>query len=55
MPCVIPAQAVYGHPSEERVVDLLRDQLADDCLVVVGQRVSTAEKEHEVDALVTMP
>ena len=34
MPRVIPAHPVYGHPSEERVVDLLRDQLADDCLVV---------------------
>ncbi|TCW25319.1 NERD domain-containing protein [Dietzia cinnamea] len=55
MPRVIPAHPVYGHPSEGRVVDLLRDQLADDCLVVVGQRVSTAEKEHEVDALVAMP
>ena len=27
---VIPAHPVYGHPTEEKVVDLLRDQLSDD-------------------------
>ena len=52
---VIPAHPVYGHPTEEKVVDLLRDQLSDDSLIVVGQRVSTYEKEHEVDILVAMP
>lgn len=52
---VLPADPVYGHPSEEKVVDLLREQLADDALIVVGQRVSTDEKEHEVDVLVAMP
>src|SRR5699024_8499322 len=55
MPRVIPAHPVYGHPTEEKVVDLLRDQLSDDSLIVVGQRVSTYEKEHEVDILVAMP
>ena len=55
MPRVIPDTPVYGHPSEEKVVELLRDQLSDDSLIVVGQRVSTAEKEHEVDVLVAMP
>ena len=55
MPRVLPANPSYGHPSEARVVDLLCDQLSDDSLIVVGQRVSTAEKEHEVDLLVAMP
>ncbi|HMT49602.1 NERD domain-containing protein [Dietzia sp. UBA5065] len=55
MPRVLPENPVYGHPSEERVVELLRDQLSDDSLIVVGQRVSTHEKEHEVDILVAMP
>ncbi len=55
MPLVLPAHPVYGHPSEEKVVKLLRDQLSDDSLIVVGQRVSTEEKEHEVDILVAMP
>ena len=55
MPRVLPENPVYGHHSESQVVDLLRDQLSDDCLIVVGQRVSTDEKEHEVDVLVAMP
>ncbi|HHX85888.1 MAG TPA: AAA family ATPase [Actinomycetales bacterium] len=55
MPRVLPSEPSYGHPSEEKVVDLLREQLDDDALVVVGQRVSTDEKEHEVDILVAMP
>ena len=52
---VIPAHPVYGHPSEEAIVSQLREQLSDDSLIVVGQRVSTDEKEHEVDILVAMP
>ncbi|NLD85896.1 MAG: AAA family ATPase [Actinomycetales bacterium] len=52
---VLPAHPVYGHPSEESVVERLRDQLSEDSLIVVGQRVSTDEKEHEVDILVAMP
>ena len=52
---VIPAHPVYGHPSEEMVVDTLREQLSEDSLIVVGQRVSTDEKEHEVDILVAIP
>lgn len=55
MPRVLPAHPVYGHPTEEKVVDLLREQLSDDDLIVVGQRVSTDLKEHEVDILVAMP
>lgn len=55
MPRVLPENPVYGHPSEESVVDRLRDQLSEDSLIVVGQRVSTDEKEHEVDVLVAMP
>ena len=55
MPRVLPENPVYGHHSESQVVDLLRDQLSDDSLIVVGQRVSTDEKEHEVDVLVAMP
>ena len=41
---VLPAHPVYGHPSEEMVVERLREQLSDDSLIVVGQRVSTDEK-----------
>lgn len=52
---VIPAHPVYGHPSEEVVVDKLREQLSEDSLIVVGQRVSTDEKEYEVDILVAIP
>ena len=37
------------------VVDKLREQLSEDSLIVVGQRVSTDEKEHEVDILVAIP
>lgn len=55
MPLVLPANPVFGHPSEEKVVDLLRDQLSEDSLIVVGQRVSTDEKEYEVDILAAMP
>lgn len=55
MPRVLPENPVYGHASERVIVDLLRDQLSEDSLIVVGQRVSTAEKEHEVDILVAMP
>ena len=55
MPRVIPENPVYGHPSEQMIVDQLRDQLSEDSLIVVGQRVSTDEKEHEVDILVAMP
>ena len=36
-------------------MERLREQLSDDSLIVVGQRVSTDEKEHEVDILVAMP
>lgn len=52
---VLPAHPVYGHPSEEGIVERLREQLAEDALIVVGQRVSTEEKEHEVDILVAIP
>lgn len=55
VPRVIPDNPAYGHPSEETVVRLLREQLSEDSLIVVGQRVSTAAKEHEVDVLVAMP
>lgn len=55
MPRVLPENPVYGHPTEEKVVELLRNQLSEDSLIVVGQRVSTEEKEHEVDILVAMP
>lgn len=52
---VIPDHPVYGHPSEENVVRLLSEQLSADSLIVVGQRVSTEAREHEVDVLVAMP
>lgn len=55
MATVLPEHPVYGHPSEEMIVEKLRDQLSEDSLIVVGQRVSTDEKEHEVDILVAMP
>lgn len=54
-PRVLPAHPSYGHATEQKVVELLREQLADDALIVVGQRISTPEKEHEVDVLVAMP
>ena len=52
---VIPEHPVYGHHSEAMIVEKLREQLSEDSLIVVGQRISTDEKEYEVDILVAMP
>ena len=55
MVLVLPDHPHYGHPSEELIVTTLREQLPGDAVIVVGQRISTPNKEHEVDILVAIP
>jgi len=52
MPIVIPDQPRLANASEKRVLTLLREQLGDDDLVIVGQRVTDHQKDHEIDFVV---
>lgn len=54
MPIVIPDQPRLANASEKRVLSLLQEQLADDDLIVVGQRVTDHEKDHEIDFVVAI-
>jgi hypothetical protein len=54
MPIVIPDRPRPANASEEKVLNLLREQLGDDDVVVVGQRVTDHQKDHEIDFLVAI-
>lgn len=54
MPIVIPDRPRSANASEEKVLNLLREQLGDDDLVVVGQRVTDHQKDHEIDFVVAI-
>ncbi|MDQ1319201.1 MAG: hypothetical protein QG655_444 [Actinomycetota bacterium] len=54
MPIVIPDRPRPANASEEKVLNLLREQLGDDDVVVVGQRVTDHQKDHEIDFVVAI-
>ncbi|MCB0925282.1 MAG: NERD domain-containing protein, partial [Mycobacterium sp.] len=54
MPIVIPDRPRLANASEKRVLALLQEQLADDDLLIVGQRVTDHEKDHEIDFVVAI-
>ncbi|WP_168698795.1 nuclease-related domain-containing DEAD/DEAH box helicase [Gordonia paraffinivorans] len=54
MPTVIPANPRFAAASEEIVFDALAAQLADEDLLVVGQRVTDHVKDHEIDFVVAI-
>ena len=52
MPTLIPAQPGFATTSERKVWELLRSQLGDDDVLVSGQRISSRDKDHEIDICV---
>ncbi|MEO9329128.1 nuclease-related domain-containing DEAD/DEAH box helicase [Gordonia aurantiaca] len=54
MPVVIPGNPRFASTSEEVVFDALVEQLLDDDLLVVGQRVTDHAKDHEIDFVVAI-
>lgn len=49
-----PENPRFAAPSEEKVWNLLTEQLLDEDLVVAGQRVTDHEKDHEIDFVVAI-
>lgn len=54
MPSVIPENPRFAASSEEVVFNALNDQLLDEDLLVVGQRVTDHSKDHEIDFVVAI-
>ena len=54
MPHMFPESPRFATPTERSVWLALRDQLADDDLVIHGQRVTDHEKDHEADFVVAI-
>lgn len=54
MPQMYPESPRFATPTERSVWFALRDQLADDDLVIHGQRVTDHEKDHEADFVVAI-
>lgn len=54
MPITLPEHPRPANDSEQKVFDALRDQLSDDDVVVVGQRVTDHQKDHEIDFVVAL-
>jgi hypothetical protein len=52
VPILIPAQPGFATGSERRVWELLRDQLGEDDVLISGQRISSRDKDHEIDICV---
>ncbi|WP_372451414.1 NERD domain-containing protein [Mycolicibacter acidiphilus] len=54
MPITIPENPRFANKSEKQVWQVLVDQLADDDLIFVGQRVTDHSKDHEIDFVVAI-
>jgi Nuclease-related domain/UvrD-like helicase C-terminal domain/AAA domain len=52
MPTLIPEQPGFATASERKVWELLRTQLGDDDVLISGQRISSRDKDHEIDICV---
>ena len=54
MAITLPERPRLANDTERRVLTLLQEQLADDDLVVAGQRVTDHQKDHEIDFVVAI-
>lgn len=54
MPITLPPEPRFAHPSEKAVFTRLSAQLLDEDLLVVGQRVTDHQKDHEADFVVAI-
>ncbi|MBS9535493.1 NERD domain-containing protein [Mycobacterium sp. M1] len=54
VPITIPENPRFANKSEKQVWQVLVDQLADDDLIFVGQRVTDHSKDHEIDFVVAI-
>ncbi|WP_153503550.1 nuclease-related domain-containing DEAD/DEAH box helicase [Cumulibacter manganitolerans] len=54
MPIVIPAEPSFPTQSEQRVFEVLRAQLSERDLLICGQRISTADRDYEIDFVVVL-
>ena len=52
MPTLIPEEPGFSTTSERKVWELLRSQLGDDDVLISGQRISSRDKDHEIDLCV---
>lgn len=54
MPILLPDDPRPANATERQILDALVDQLGDHDLIAVGQRVTDAEKDHEIDFVVAI-
>ena len=54
MAAILPANPRFASAAERKVFDELVEQLGEDDLVVVGQRVTDHLKDHEIDFVVAL-
>lgn len=54
MAITLPERPRLANDTERRVLTLLQEQLADDDLIVAGQRVTDHQKDHEIDFVVAI-
>lgn len=54
MPILLPDDPRPANVTERRILDALVDQLGDQDLVVVGQRITDSDKDHEIDFVVAI-
>lgn len=54
MPIVLPENPRFANDTERKVFGLLVDQLGDEDLIVVSQRVTDHQKDHEIDFVVAI-
>ena len=48
-PILLPPQPTFTTISEGKVWEMLRDQLGPDDVLFSGQRISSRDKDHEID------